>query len=420
MASHSGSLWRNQDFLKLWAGQTISDFGTKITILALPLTAVSILNASPVQMGLLGTAQNAPFLLVGLFAGVWADRVKRRTILITMDLGRALLLISIPVAAHFGLLTMGRLYVISFMLGVLTVFFEVSYMSYLPVLVSREQLLEGNTKLGVSRSLSSVIGPGVGGALVQLLTAPVAILFDSVSFLVSLLFTTRIRKPEPDPPAQRANIWSEIGAGLRLMLATPLLYSIVGCSTTANLFASVYQAVFVLYATRELSISAAALGGIFALSSVGGLLGALIASRVTRLLGVGPTIVASQIVAGLGVLMIGLASGPALLVIPILAVGQALWICTIIVYDINSASLRQTITPDNLLGRVSATLRCLTWGFKPLGFLLGGLLGQAIGLRPTLVVAGAGVLLASLWVLLSPMRDLREHPAPASALPSAT
>jgi MFS family permease len=275
------SLWRHPDFLKLWTGESISLLGSQITFLALPLTAVTWLEATPFEMGLLGALEFAPFLLFSLVAGVWADRLPRRPILIIANIGRALLLGSIPLLALNDRLTMDYLYVIAFGVGLLTVFFDVAYQSYLPVLVAREQLVEGNSKLEGSRSVAEIGGPALAGGLVQAFTAPIAIAVDAVSFLFSAFFLGLIRRREETghSAGKWKPMWGEIREGLDVVFHSPILCSIAGCTATNNFFSNVRFAVLTIYAVRELGIEPGLLGIIFAVGSVGALIGALWGSR---------------------------------------------------------------------------------------------------------------------------------------------
>jgi MFS family permease len=410
-------LWRHSEFRKLWAGQTISLFGTEVSLLAIPLTAALVLNASPAQMGLLGAFEFAPFLLLSLFAGVWVDRMYRRPVLIVADVGRALLLGSIPAAAFLGVLRIEQLYVVGLLTGVLTVFFDVAYQSYLPVLVSREHLVEGNSKLEVSRSVAQIAGPGIAGALVQLITAPVAVLVDALSFVASVISLLLIRVKEPVPVHQdgetTGSIWSELREGLGVVLGNPLLRSIAGSTATSNLFGNGLQAIFVLYMTRELGLQPAIVGLIYAASGPGALLGALVAGEASRRFGLGATIIGSMVLTQTANLLIPLASGSLPVLTAILMLASFLVGIGNPVYNINQVSLRQAITPDRLQGRMNASMRFIVWGTIPLGSLLGGALGQTLGLWPTLVAMTLCGLLAPLWVLFSPVRQLRVQPAPA-------
>jgi MFS family permease len=408
-------LWRHAEFVKLWAGQTISEFGSQVTQLAIPLTAALVLNASPFQMGLLSALEFAPFLLLSLFAGVWVDRMRRRPVLIIADVGRAVLLGSIPVAAFLGALRIEQLYVVGLLTGVLTVFFDVAYQSYLPVLVSREHLVEGNSKLEVSRSVAQIAGPGIAGALVQLITAPMAIVVDSLSFVASVVSLLFIRTPEPLPTranGEGGSMWAELREGLAVVLGNPLLRSIAGCTATSNLFGNGLQAIFVLYATRELGLQPAVIGLIFSVSGPGALLGALLAGEASRRFGLGNTIIGSIVLGGIGSLLVPLATGSATAITIILMAGGFLTGIANPLYNINQVSLRQAITPDRLQGRMNASMRFIVWGTIPLGALLGGGLGQIFGLWPTIAAMAVGCLLPPLWVLFSPVRQLRVQPAP--------
>jgi predicted MFS family arabinose efflux permease len=410
MPSRFNGLWRHPDFLKLWAGQSVSVLGDQVGFLALPLTAVLVLGATPAEMGFLGAAERAPFLLIGLFAGVWIDRRRRRPVLIGADVGRALLVGSIPLVALLGRLSMGYLYWVAFVTGVLTVLFDVSYQSYLPALVARDRLVEGNSKLEVSNSVAQIVGPSVAGVLVQLLTAPIALLVDALSFVVSIVSLGFIRAPEPKPEraADRAGLRRELGEGMATVFKNPLLRAIAGCTGTSNLFSNATFAIFVLYATRDLAIGPAALGLVLAAMGPGALLGALLAGYLARRFGLGRTIVGAILLGGVGSWLVPLASGPPSVAAATIAGGFFIIGFVNPVYNINQVSLRQTITPHRLLGRMNATMRFLVWGTMPIGSLLGGFLGEAIGLRPTLAIAALGSSLTFLWVFLSPVRALRE------------
>ena len=408
-------LWRHADFVKLWAGQTISLFGSRITFLALPLTAVLVLEATPAQMGFLTAAGAIPSLLVGLFVGVWVDHRRRRPILIAADLGRAALLVVIPIAAILGVLRIEYLYIVVFVGGTLGLFFDVAHRSFLPSLVGREQLVEGNSKLEMSRSVAEIVGPGVAGGLVQLVTAPIAIAVDAISFLISALFLGLIRTPEPapNPSEQRQNIWGEIGEGLRLVSSNRLLRAVAGCIGTVSLFNSVLEAVFILYLTRELGIGPGLLGLIFAGGSVGFLLGTLLPGWVTRRFGLGPGMIGGLLLVGLSDLLIPLVDGSMVVVVVVivLMVAQFFFGLGFVIFNTGQVSLRQAVTPDRLQGRMNATMSFIAGAVVPLGGLLGGGLGETIGLRPTLLLAALGEILTVLWLILSPMRSLREQPA---------
>jgi len=416
----TGSLWRHRDFLKYWAGETVSLFGTQVTALALPLTAVLILQATPAQMGILGAAQFAPFLLITLFAGVWTDRRRRRPILIGANLGRAVLVGMIPLSAFLGVLRMDHLYTVAFLVGILTVFFDVAYLSYVPTLVSREQLIEANSKLQVSASAAEISGPGVAGVLVELVTAPFALVVDALSYLASAIGLVLIRKPEPAPrrAGSGRNLWREIGEGLRVTFGNRYLRAIAAEAATYNMFNQVMLTVFVLYATRDLKLTPGILGLIFMAGSIGSLMGALWAERAARRFGIGPTIIGAMVLGCSAPLLIPLASGSAAVVILLLALAYGLGGVGVTVSNVHVVSLRQTITPDRLLGRMTASYRLVVFGAIPVGALIGGGLGEAIGLRATLAVGAVGLLFAVLWVVFSPVSKLRELPAAEEHLTS--
>jgi MFS family permease len=405
-------LWRHADFMKLWAGQTISLLGSGITFLALPLTAILVLEATPAQMGILTAVAAVPPLLLGLFAGVWVDRYRRRPLLIAVDVGRAGLLLFIPIAAVLGILRLEHLYIVALLISTLGLFFGVAYGPFLVSLVGREQLVEGNSKLAVSRSAAEIIGPGLAGWLVQLFTAPVAIIVDAFTFLISGLFLGLIRTPEPTPKSteQQQHIWHEIIEGLRLVMGDQFLRAIAAGSCTLSMFNTVLEAVVLLYMTRELEIEPGLLGLIYASGSTGFLLGALLPGPVTRRVGLGPAIIGSLLLATLGDLLVPLAGGPVMLVVAILIMAEFLFGLGLTLFNVGQLSLRQAVTPDHLQGRMNATMQVMTMGLVPLGGLLGGVLGEVIGLRPTLFVAVLGEMLAVSWLLFSPLRSLREQP----------
>lgn len=410
MPEARGGLWRHPDFIRLWVGQTVSEFGSRITALALPLTAALTVHAAPAAMGLLAAAGTAPYLLIGLPAGVWVDRLPRRPLLLGADCARALLLLAIPLAAFRDALTIGLLVAVAFLVGIPTVFFEVAYQAFLPALVGRERLVEGNSAMEGGWAAAQIAGPGVAGALVQLLTAPLALLVDAASFLLSalLLAFVRVREPAPALRGTGQTLWREIGAGVGVVARRPLLRAIAGCTATGTFASGIVQAVYLLYVARRLGVGAGAIGAVVALGSVGFLVGATLAGPIARRIGLGATLVGAPVVAACGIACIPAASGRATL--PLLVLAQFVVAGGSVIYNVNQVSLRQAITPDALLGRMNATMRFLIWGALPLGALLGGALGGAIGLRATLVVGALGQLLASLWVICSPVRRSRAQP----------
>jgi MFS family permease len=415
-----GGLWLHRDFRNLWAAETISVFGTQISQLALPLVAVITLEASAFQVALLGVIQFAPFILISLPAGVWIDRVRRKPILVTADVGRALLLASIPVAYWLDALTIWQLYGVGFFVGILTVFFDVSYQSYLPSLVKRDALVEGNSKLEISRSAAQLSGPGLAGLFVEAFKAPGAVLLDAISFFLSAVFLFRIKAEESAPTkAERQagpGMKEEVKEGLRWVFGNRYLRWIAASTATFNFFGNIVFAVYLVFAVRELELRPGLIGVVFAVSNIGYLVGALLANRLSRRFGVGPTII---IGASGSISLILLAAAPTSNPIPFLIAAQAISGMGIPIYNITQVSFRQAITPERLQGRMNSVMRFIVWGVMPLGALLGGALASWFGLRTAIWVGAIGMSLAVLPVLLSPVRTLREMPEPVDEpLPS--
>jgi MFS family permease len=405
-AAPSRSLFRHADFLKFWAGQSISELGSEITLLALPLVAILSLHAGALALGVLTALSFAPFILVGLPAGVWVDRIgRRRPVLIVADVGRALAIGSIPLVAALGHLVLAQLFIVGFVVGVLTVFFDVAYQSYLPALVDRDQLVDGNAKLELTRSAAQLSGPTLGGGLVGALGPPTAMTADAVSFVVSVVSLLTVRRREPHVPktAVQTSMRADIMAGLRYVLGHRFLRPIAMCTSTWNLFGNMYFALLVLFCVRELGMSATVIGLAFSIGSVGAVLGALIASWMGRRLGIGPTIVLSAALGSSGLLVcFAPAANPVPFVVAATFIGGVG-----VIYNITQVSLRQAITDPRFQGRMNATMRFIVWGTIPIGNLLGGALGSTIGLRPTMILGSAGTLLSVIPVALSPVRSLR-------------
>jgi MFS family permease len=409
------SLFRHPDFVKLWSAETISQFGTQVTLLALPIVAATTLNVTPFEFGLLSTIEFLPFILLSLPAGVWVDRLRRRPILIAGDLIRAAALLSIPIAFALNALTIWQLYVIGFINGCATVFFDVAYQSYLPSLVERDQIVDGNAKLETSRSAAQITGPGVAGVIIGAVTAPFAIAVDAVSFVVSALFMFGIRRHEaaPEPRlnehGERPSMRSEISEGLRYVGGHRLLRSIAATTGMSNFFNNILYSILILYLVRQLSVTPQLIGLAFSLGAVGFLVGALIASRVATGFGVGATIVGATMISGPAELLIAIA--PADLAVPFVAASVFLGGLGNTVYNINQVSLRQAITPERMQGRMNATMRFIVWGTIPVGSILGGILGGLIGLHETIWIGAIGGVFGFLPIFFSPVRRLRTIPA---------
>ena len=405
-----GALWAHLGFRRLWIGETVSQFGTMVSQLALPLVAILILHASTFEVGLLTALETAAFAVITLPAGAWVERMRFRSVLIVNDVIRAVALASLPLAQLLGILTIGQLYAVALVTGICTVFFDVAYQSYLPELVGRERLVEGNAKLQGSESVSQIAGPSLGGLLIQALTAPYAVLVDALSFIWSAGWVAAI-EPGPPKPKRSAepNLRREMAEGLKFVLGNRMLRSIAICTGTSNLFSSLIFAVFYVLLARQLGLSPGLIGLFTSATAVGGLIGALVASRFAARVGQGPAIwISSAII------------GPCLFVTPfvhrdwtlgLLAIGQVGAGIGVVLYNVTQVSFRQGLCPPDLLGRMNATMRFLVWGTLPLGGLIGGALGAAIGVRATLLVGAIGGTLAFLPVFFSPLRHARELPS---------
>jgi MFS family permease len=404
MTTGRTTLWRHRDFLKLWAGESVSHVGTMVGQLAVPLLAATALGATPWEMGLLTAAGTAAFLLVGLPAGALLDRVRRRPVMIAADLVRAALFGSVPLAWWLDLLTFSHLLVVALLGGVATVFFDVAYQSMLPSVVGRGSLVEGNTKLESTRAAAGAAGPALGGGLVQLVGAAGAVLLDAVSFLASAAALALMRGREEVAARSGRSLRAEIGEGLRYVLGHRLLRAITACTGTANLFGGAMMAVQVIYLATELDLPPGAVGLVLSAAGVAGVAGALTAGWWIRRLGQARVVVGALLVTGPPLLLVA-AGDPVLF-----AVGLAAESYGAVLYNVAQVSFRQAVCPDRLLGRMNASIRFLVWGTVPLGGLLGGALGELLGLREALLVAAVGTILAPAWVLLSPLRGLRDLP----------
>ena len=419
----SRSLLRHPDFLKLWTAETVSQFGSQITGLALPLVAATILQVSPFEFGLLTTIEFLPFIFLSLPAGVWVDRLPRRPILIIGDLGRAIALVSIPVAFYFDVLTIWQLYAVGFVTGCLTVFFDVAYQSYLPSIVDRDQLVEGNSKLEITRSASQILGPGAAGILIGIVRAPFAILLDALSFVLSAAFVFLIRRAEPpiEPhdaaSGPRPSMRNEIAGGWRYVTGHQWLRSIAATTGTSNFFGNISGAILILFLVRDRGLTAEFIGFAFSIGSLGVLLAALVTGRLTRRIGVGRMLIATSI--GFSLSGLPIAAAPDNLVFPGLAFSTFLGGFCGVAWNINQVSLRQAITPARMQGKMNATMRFIVWGTMPIGAIIGGILGQTIGLHATIWVGAIGGLVAFVPVTLSPVRHLVTMPEPVSEVPSA-
>lgn len=412
----SASLWKQPDFLRLWASQAISQIGSQVTFLALPLTAVLTVDATPGEMGLLTAMSSLPPLVFGLHAGVAVDRRNRRPLIVMSDVGRACLLGTIPIAWLVGVLTVEWLYVIAFLTGALSLVADLAHQALLPEIVTREQLVDANSKMALTATAAEVAGPTLAGGLVQFFTAPVAIVADALSYLFSALVLSRIRTQETGHvrAPRRGRMWPDIVQGVRLALGETRLRALVGTRVLLNFFNAMLEAVFVLYIIRELGVAVALIGVIFSIGGVGFLVGAVLPARLANRIGVGASMALGIATVALSDLIVPLAVGAPIVIAGLLVGAQFFFGIGLTVFNVNQASLRQVLVPREFLGRVGATVRVLAEGMTPIGAILGGLMGSAIGLRETLVIAALGELLAAGWLWASPLRRVRDLPAPVA------
>jgi MFS family permease len=408
-------LRRQPEFLKLWAAQSISQLGDQITLLALPLVAVLTLDASAAEMGVLTAAGLMPHLLFSLFAGVWIERSQRRRhLMILADVARALLLGSVPLAAAFDLLSFPQLLAVAFAAGTFAVMFDISWMTLVVSVVPRRDVVEANSKFSLSRALSFVAGPSLAGFLVQLLTAPVTLLLDAFSFVGSALFLGRIRVEEPPVEEDgRESTLRSLRSGLGFVLGDPLIRAELGCVATINLFNFVFWAIFVLFATKELGVSPGVLGLALGAGAVGGIVGALVAVRLERLIGIGPAFTVGAVLFPLPLVLVPLASGPDLVIAAMLATAEFLSSVGVMILDVNGGSMSLLRTPHRLRSRAAGSFRFVNYGIRPIGALLGGALGTALGLHTAIWIGAVGALLGVFWLAFSPIPRLRAVPEAA-------
>lgn len=403
------SFFIHRHFAFLWIGRAVSNFGSYITGIGLPVAALLLLHATPAQMGLLAALEALPGLFLGLFIGVLVDRLPRRPIMIAADIGRALLLALIPLTVALGLLQLDWFYVVAVLVGVLTICFDVAGLSFLPTLLQLEDLPVGNSRLGTSDSLAEIAGPPMAGLLISLLTAPVAILLDVLSFLFSAFCLSRICVSETrrEDSTARLHLWGEIGEGLSLLLRSPILRSLAAYISTQMFFGGAFAALYLLYTMQLFGASPLAYSILVALGGIGALGGSFCASRFTRHFGYGRTLIGMSLLFGLLSFCTPLAAGPLPVAFVLMAVSQLFGDTAFAVYSINEISLRQELIPIHLLGRVNACMHILSNSVMPLGALLAGLLAEVIGVRHTLLVASSGIFLAFAWLLFSPLRHYR-------------
>jgi len=400
-------LWRDRRFATYWAGQGISQFGDRITELALPFIAVTTLNASARTVGLLTAAVWAPNLL-SLLVGTWVDhRPRKRRLLVLADLLRAAVLLSLPVAHWVGAVTLGQLFVVALLAGLGQVLYQTAYPSFFVSLVRREQFVEANGLLSSTRSISYVGGPALAGGLIQVLTAPVALLVDAVTFLASAVLIGRVKVEERPVEVSGGPLLRRARDGMGLVLRHRYLRASLACVTTINFFNFVAAALLILFASRQLGLSAGAIGLALGIGATGGVLGAVLAGPVTRRLGVGRTICVGAVLFSAPFALLPLAGGPLWLRMGVLGLVEFIAGFGVMLLDVPLNALQTAVTPDAVRSRVTGAFSTVNYGIRPLGAILGGLLGEWIGIGPTMVVAAVGGTLSVLWLVGSPIRGTR-------------
>ena len=416
-------LLRERDFRSFWLGQTISVFGDQITLLAIPNVAVLVLDADPAAMGLLTAAGLLPHLLFSLPAGVWLDRVhRRRRLMILADVARAAVIAIIPLAFFLDALSLELLFVVTFLVGALSVVFDISWLTLFTAVARREQYVQANSLLSGSRSMSFIGGPALAGILIQVLSAPITLLVDALSFLGSAFFLGRIRATEPPIERDPGSLRTQLASGLSFIVRDRIIRGIILSVGTVNFFNYCFAALFILYVSTHLGVEPGVLGLVLGAGAVGSVIGAVIAGRVGRRLGVGRAYLVGLVLFPAPLILIPIASGPMEIVLPLLFLSEFGSGVGVMILDINASAMLQSRTPDRIRGRSGGAFRFLNMGIRPIGATVGGLLGAAIGVRETLFVVTAAQLLGALWLIGSPVLRLRDMPRsaedPAEAGPS--
>jgi MFS family permease len=411
-APHGGA-FRNPDFLKFWIGETVSLVGTQVTQIALPLVAILGLGASAFEVGVLNACRYVPVVVLALFAGVWLERRRRRLILIATNIGRGLLIGLLPVAAVAHLLSFGLLLAVAVGMGILTVLFDVGSLTFIPNLVDKRVLGDANGRLQTSFSLALMAGPSLGGFLVGVFGAPRTLTVDAVSYVFSVLLLCLIRVREPAPAAkeERPPMRAAIAEGLRAVYGSKVLRNLLHQSATFNLFQNAMITVFLVYAVRAVGLSATRLGLVMGLGAFGGLVGAVIANRVTKIIGLGRVLRITTYCACAAPLLFLTAHTPSLVSLIVLTSAFVVYTFSLVIYNVNTMTLRQVVTPRDVLARMNASYRMVLFGTIPLGALLGGALAQELGLRPAMAITALLLTSPAAWTLFSPVYRLKAMPA---------
>jgi MFS family permease len=413
VAERTRGVFSNPDFVKLWAGESVSLIGTQVTQFTMPLVAILSLNATVAEVGVLNALRFVPVLLLSLLAGVWLDRRRRRPVLIVCALGNAVLIGLVPMASATGMLSIGLLYVVVTLVGLLNMVFDVGALSFVPNLVEHDHLAEANGKIQASTAFAGIAGPGLAGLLVGLITAPITLSVDAVSYLFSASGLIAIRKPEPAPerPQTPVSVRQSIAEGLHAVYGSKLLSALLTQGTALNLFFGGFITVFVVYAVRVVHLSPLELGIVMAAAAVGSLAGATTAGRVRKALGLGRTMMINTIGVSVTLLALLIPRHVSLAAMSIFVAAQLVYGFNVAMFNVNSITLRQIVTPRRVLARMNATYRMVLWGAAPIGMSLGGLLGGAVGLRTALVISLTLMATPVVWLFFSPAFRLTQMPA---------
>ncbi len=408
-------LWLHANFRKLWAGQAASIFGTSLTNVALPLTAVMFLQATPIQMGIIGAIRGVP-AIIGLFLGVWVDRRPRGPILVSVDFGRMLLLLSVPVAYAVGQLSIELLYVVALGIGAMSMLFEIAYRSFLPSLVRKTELVEANSKLELANSGAEAIGPGLGGLLIELVVAPFAVIASAIMYLVSAIMFRSLRLTESissqlvDSNGERESMLAGIKTGFTFFRKSRPLLGTTTAASTLVLFGEAYETLYILYLVRNLEFTPGMIGLIFSLGSIGIFTASFISSWLTDRIGVGPTLILGFVIMTIGGFLVPLAEGSRAVVYMIVVLGEVSFVLGVIIWNIGHVSLRQSITPESLLGRVTSLQIVSSRAVTPLGAIIGGVLGELMGLRQAIFLFAGGMTAGVVWLFVFGVWKIREMP----------
>lgn len=399
----SGHLWRDRNFLTFWSAQAVSEFGDRISELALPLIAVTLLDASPAEVGLLTAAVWAPNL-ISLLIGTWVEqRADKRRLMIGADLARTIILLSLPVAGWFGWLGLPQLYLVALLAGTAHVLFNTAYAAFFVQLVVRDRYLEASAKLSGTRSISQMGGPALGGLLVQFLGAPVAVIADALSFIFSAAQVARIKLTPKPPEASTETLLQRARAGMAYLITHPYLRVTLACATTVNLFSFIGMTLVVFYASRDLGLSAGIIGLAFGLGATGGLLGATMAEPLSKRIGVGRLIAIGAVLFPASVAIVAFAGGPWLLRAVALAAAEFVGGFAVMCFDVPLGALQTSVIDDRMRSRVSGAFTTINYGIRPIGALIGGALGDWLGARETILISSVGGIVAFLWLLGSPV-----------------